>query len=206
MSKTSIRWVIKFGGSLSQSASLATWLKTLAELPSVIVVPGGGLFADAVRMAQNSHGFDDLLAHDLAIRAMALYGRMLIGMEPRLNPALTLTELIPRKQANSPCLWLPDPKDPCLQNLKATWDVTSDTIAAQLALELEIPALLMVKSVDPGREDLSLKVAIDQGLVDPALEGIVRKRDLTLWIKGPNPEGLAKALEDPVSSLTRLIA
>jgi aspartokinase-like uncharacterized kinase len=61
VSKASIRWVIKFGGSLSQSACLADWLDALARLPCIIV-PGGGLFANAVREAQNRHAFDDRLA------------------------------------------------------------------------------------------------------------------------------------------------
>lgn len=204
MSKASIRWVIKFGGSLSQSACLADWLDTLARLPCIIV-PGGGLFADAVREAQNRHAFDDRVAHDLAIRAMGLYGRMLLGMAPKISRIESVASLIQKRDPEGACLWLPDPKEPCLQNLKASWDVTSDTIAATLALELEIPDLVLVKSAAIAKGPLSLQCATDQGLVDPALRGMVQGRNLKLWLKGPDPEGLAKALEDPVSSLTQLI-
>lgn len=204
MSKASIRWVIKFGGSLSQSACLADWLDALARRPCIIV-PGGGLFADAVREAQNRHAFDDRVAHDLAIRAMGLYGRMLLGMAPKISRAESIAALTQRRDPESACLWLPDPEETCLQQLKASWDVTSDTIAATLALELEIPELVLVKSLTLAQEPLSLQSATDQGLVDPALRGMVQGRNLRLWLKGPDPEGLAKALEDPVSSLTQLI-
>ena len=204
MSKTSIRWVIKFGGSLSRSAGLGPWLKSLAE-HHCLIVPGGGPFADVVRKTQRQQGFDDTVAHDLAIRAMALYGRMLIGMEPRLCPVKTIEEVQGGSKGHSPLLWLPDPQEPLLRSLNASWDVTSDSIAAHLALALGIPELLLIKSVEKGSEPLSLRCATDQTLIDPALEGLTRGRALKLWFKGPNPEGLAKGLKDPVSSFTPLI-
>jgi len=205
VSKTSIRWVIKFGGSLSQSADLVGWLKSLAELPCLIV-PGGGPFANVVREAQKKHGFHDTVAHDLAIRAMALYGQMLLGIEPRLRPIVRLNDWAGCSKTNGPLLWLPDPKEPALQDLEASWDVTSDTIAAHLALELKIPQLLLVKAVEPSPRKMRLQVATDLALIDPALGRIVQGHPLNLWLKGPNPQGLANGLVDPVSSFTQLIA
>ena len=205
MKKTSIRWVIKFGGSLSHSASLGPWLDVLAQSPCIIV-PGGGPFADAVRQTQLRHHFPDSVAHDLAIRAMGLYGRMLLGIEPRLTRIESVKDLAERVDLGISNLWLPDPGEPCLQPLKASWEVTSDSIAAQLALALEIPELLLVKSIEPHQGQERLSNAIKEGIVDPALERVVQGRNLKLWLKGPDPQGLAKGLEDPVSSFTRLIA
>ena len=205
MKKTSIRWVIKFGGSLSHSASLRPWLDALAMCPCIIV-PGGGAFADAVRETQRRHHFTDRVAHDLAIRAMGLYGRMLLGIEPRITRVETVRDLAEGGHVLTPRLWLPDPEEPCLESLKASWDVSSDSIAARLALELEIPEILFVKSIEPAQGQESLSNAIHQGWVDPALEGVVRGGALKLWLKGPDPQGLAKGLEDPLSSFTRLIA
>lgn len=205
MKKTSIRWVIKFGGSLSRSPSLLAWLDALAKYPCIIV-PGGGPFADAVRETQRELRYPDHVAHDLAIRAMGLYGQMLLGIEPRLLKVETVKDLAKTPQTRAACLWLPDPEEPCLQGLRASWDVTSDSIAARLALELEIPELLLVKSFEPARGQESLSNAIDQGKVDPALNEVVRGSTLKLWLGGPNPGGLAKGLEDPVSSFRQLIA
>ena len=50
------------------------WLK-------VVVVPGGGPFADAVRTAQGLWQFSDEVAHVMAIGAMDQFGRMLCGIE-----------------------------------------------------------------------------------------------------------------------------
>lgn len=203
MTKTSIHWVIKFGGSLSQSASLEAWLDALAETPCVIV-PGGGPFADVVRATQIQHALSDPLAHDLAIRAMGLYGRMLAGMETRLKLVTRVKDLPEKRDAGSPLIWIPDPEEDCLSGLKASWDVTSDSIAAQLALKLRVPQLLLVKALEPISGQQSLQNAQCEGLIDPALSGIVRGCPLTLWVTGPDPEKLAKGLKDPVSCFTQL--
>lgn len=204
MSRTSIRWVIKFGGSLCRSATLGAWLESLAE-HSCLIVPGGGPFADAVRELQKQQGFSDAVAHGLAIRAMALYGQTLLGMEPRLRPIEALHDGALGHQTSAPRVWLPDPEDPVLQGLEASWNVTSDSIAAQLALELKLPQLLLIKSLTPPKGPMRLQSATDQGLIDPAFEKIIRGKPLKVWLIGPNPRGLAKGLQDPVSSFTQLI-
>jgi aspartokinase-like uncharacterized kinase len=44
-------WVVKLGGSLLGSPELPRWLDTLVKISDgkVLIVPGGGMFADAVR-------------------------------------------------------------------------------------------------------------------------------------------------------------
>lgn len=205
MSKTSIRWVIKLGGSLSQSHHLGTLLKSLAEYPCLIV-PGGGPFADVVRETQKKQGFHDAVAHALAIRAMALYGQMLLGMEPRLHPVVTFKDWPENVVPKQPYLCLPDPDEPSLQSLDPSWDVTSDSIAAHLALELNIPDLLLIKFVEPKEREIKLQSPTGQALIDPAFCRIVEGRPLKLWVMGPNPQGLAKGFENPLSSFTQLIA
>ncbi len=69
--------VVKLGGSLADSAQLPRLLRELARLPDLVIAPGGGPFADAVRRAQKERGFDDAAAHDMALLAMAQFGRML---------------------------------------------------------------------------------------------------------------------------------
>nr|MBP9655021.1 hypothetical protein [Rhodocyclaceae bacterium] len=69
--------VVKLGGSLAAAAQLPRLLHELARLPDLVIAPGGGPFADAVRRAQKERGFDDAAAHDMALLAMAQFGRML---------------------------------------------------------------------------------------------------------------------------------
>jgi aspartokinase-like uncharacterized kinase len=52
--------VVKLGGSFAFSKHLRDWIETLAACAGrVVIVPGGGPFADAVRLAQPRMGFDD---------------------------------------------------------------------------------------------------------------------------------------------------
>ena len=47
-------WIVKLGGSLLGAEELTHWLELLARYSDgkIIIVPGGGIFADAVREAQ----------------------------------------------------------------------------------------------------------------------------------------------------------
>ena len=61
--------VVKLGGSYAFSTHLKDWIDAIAACPGrVVVAPGGGPLADAVRMAQQKMGFDDRAAHQMALR------------------------------------------------------------------------------------------------------------------------------------------
>ena len=98
-------WIVKLGGSLHDAPALRQRLAELATLPGParIVVPGGGPFADAVRVLQPALAVDDLAAHRMAILAMQQFGLALQGIEPRLALAETEAELRAAKAA----VWLP---------------------------------------------------------------------------------------------------
>src|SRR3546814_1733087 len=81
-------WVVKLGGSLAGGPELTGWLDALAAGGgSIVLVPGGGPFADAVRTMQRRWSFGDATAHHLALLAMEQYGLMLAGLQPVLRPA-----------------------------------------------------------------------------------------------------------------------
>src|SRR3972149_2570085 len=65
-------WVVKLGGSLINTCDLPSTLKTLADhgAGNVVIVPGGGVFADQVRYLQKELQIDDTTAHRMALRAM----------------------------------------------------------------------------------------------------------------------------------------
>src|SRR5882757_2855389 len=77
--------VLKLGGSLASSGGLTACLAALGTLRGeIVVVPGGGFFADAVRAAQPRFGFSDRAAHHMAILAMEQYALLLVDRLPRL--------------------------------------------------------------------------------------------------------------------------
>ena len=73
--------IVKLGGSHAFSPHLKNWLDAIAGCAGcAVVVPGGGPFADAVRMAQPRMGFDDRAAHEMAVLAMEQYGCALTNL------------------------------------------------------------------------------------------------------------------------------
>jgi aspartokinase-like uncharacterized kinase len=84
-------WIVKLGGSLLRDPRLREWLQMLAEFGGglVTVVPGGASFADAVREAQARWHFDDVVAHNMAVLAMAQTAHMLHGSSRAWSPPPT---------------------------------------------------------------------------------------------------------------------
>ena len=78
--------IVKLGGSHATGPHLKDWLAAIAaEAGSIAIVPGGGPFADAVRAAQASIGYDDRAAHAMALMAMAQFGRALAEPQSRFD-------------------------------------------------------------------------------------------------------------------------
>ncbi|HEY8219198.1 MAG TPA: uridylate kinase, partial [Methylobacter sp.] len=77
--------VIKLGGSLSRTDALVNCLDAVEQNyqgRAVVIVPGGGAFADQVRLAQQHWQFDDNTAHHMALLAMQQMALMFKGLKP----------------------------------------------------------------------------------------------------------------------------
>ena len=147
--------VVKVGGGLLASpAHLDAVLAELAAVAStrrLLVVPGGGPFADAVRVVDRELTLSDEAAHWMAILAMDQYAHLLVW---RLQTAGLVSDAAGiaaqldhgRLPVLAPFRWLRD-ADP----LPHSWDVTSDSIAAWVARELGARRLVLVKP--PGAGD-----------------------------------------------------
>lgn len=160
-------WVVKLGGSLWDSATLRPWLSRLAaeRRVRIVIVPGGGPFADAVRQAQPRLGIGDAAAHRMAILAMEQYAHALLDLDPRLVPAATPAAIA---GAGRTAVWLPAAMA-MGADLPASWDLTSDSIAAWLAREIGADRLVLVKSADLPPGPVPAALLAGQGIVDPLL-------------------------------------
>ena len=146
-------WVIKIGGSLNGDALLPRWLELVAQLGGgrVVLVPGGGAFADQARAAQSRWGCDDVAAHNMAVLAMAQTGCLLQALQPALQPARSETEMRAVLRRGRSAVWLPFELLRERADAITSWDVSSDSLALGLAQRLNAERLLLVKScvVDP---------------------------------------------------------
>lgn len=163
--------VVKLGGSLlDRSSELRDWLRTVAAGGGrVVVVPGGGPFADAVRASQKRIGFDDRTAHRMALLAMEQYGWLLASMEPLLTPADSVVAIREALRGHRVPVWMPFRSVANREGIAASWEVTSDSLSAWLAREIGAATLWVVKACPVPDEDPA-QIAV-RGLVDAAFPG-----------------------------------
>ena len=128
-------WIVKLGGSLLGSPALKAWLDTLTKFGDgkVVIVPGGGLFADAVREAQAKTRISDAVAHEMALLAMDQYATLMTGLNSDLVTASTELEIAERGWQHRAIVWKPSHMVLADELLPKNWDLTSDSIAAWLA-------------------------------------------------------------------------
>jgi aspartokinase-like uncharacterized kinase len=160
-------WVVKIGGSLGSDPLLPQWLELLAQLGGgrVTLVCGGGGFADEVRRAQAHWQFDDLAAHNMAVLAMAQTAHLAHGLNPALQLAASETEIRRVLHGGHTAVWLPFEMMRTQSNAHTNWDVTSDSIAVELARKLNAERLVVVKSCEIDR-DATLAQLSESGVLD----------------------------------------
>lgn len=193
-------WVVKLGGSLWQGGWLATWCRVLADLPGpLLVVPGGGFFADRVREAQRRQGFPDTTAHHLALKAMDSMAALLCRLEPRLQRARSLGGQGPATQA-SHRVWMPSADLATDTSVVADWSVTSDSLAALAARRTGARGLVVVKSAPLDGQPAEASRLAAAGLVDPAFPALAATCTCPVWLlhrsQGRGMAGLARGGPD----------
>jgi len=206
--------VVKLGGSLLSDARMKERLDALgsmAERHRLVVVPGGGPFADAVREASARHHPGTGAAHWMAILAMDQHAHLLCGLSdssrlvrapPEVEEAVTAGELA----VLAPYAWLRE-ADP----LPHGWHVTSDSLAAWVAARLGAKLLVLLKSVE-GVSDGQGEVLPEVDRRSPELVGIVDEHfalalepGFDCWIlSGRHPERLAALLSEGRTRGTRV--
>ena len=141
-------WVVKIGGSLlGHPETLDEVLAVVAGLPrTLLIVPGGGGFADAVREADRRAGLGDDAAHWMAVLAMDQYAEAIVTKLPQARRVETLAGTHAALAAGhvpvlAPSRWLRS-ADP----LPHSWDVTSDSIAAWVTGQAGASRLVLVKA------------------------------------------------------------
>ncbi len=160
-------WVVKLGGSLTLDGALPAWLELLATLGRgrVVLVPGGGAFADAARATQDRWALDDVAGHNMAVLGMAQTGAAWRGLQPGLRASTRLEDLPRLVHQGHAAVWMPLDLLRERPDALTTWDVSADSLALWLAAQLHAERLIVVKAcpVDPR---WSLAEMAGRGVVD----------------------------------------
>lgn len=185
--------VVKLGGSTAGQLPFLTWTTALASVRRpLIVVPGGGPFANHVRTAQKELGFSDRAAHAMAILAMEQFAHMILDVAPTLGSATTIAELKDTIAAERPTVWLPSRLALGDADIPASWDITSDALAGWLAAHVNAANLLLIKQTDDVRDGDSFADLAFREVFDPFLTHMLPSR-IPLWIACPDDLRTAQA-------------
>lgn len=181
-------WVVKLGGSLLGGPELFRWLETLVKISDgrIVIVPGGGLFADAVREAQQRTHVNDAVAHALALIAMDQFGLLLAGMHPGLVTASSELEIAECGWQHRAIVWLPSKMVLADETVPKNWQVTSDSLSAWLANKIAAEQLLLVKSKSLAQyanvASLGLGGLVQDELIDSAFTDFYSDAQYGAWL------------------------
>jgi aspartokinase-like uncharacterized kinase len=150
--------IVKVGGGLvSVPGALDATAAAVGELARrwrLVVVPGGGPFADSVRTFDLEFGVSEDAAHWMAILAMDQYGHVLAERIPRavlveepggLGAALGAGQV----PVLAPYRWMRS-----ADVLPHSWEASSDSVAAFVAGALDAAHLVLIKPVEGDAERL----------------------------------------------------
>jgi 5-(aminomethyl)-3-furanmethanol phosphate kinase len=180
MKNTLMMRVVKLGGSLLDwppfAAQLLRWIGMQTSALNVLVVGGGG-FAEEVRRLDEVHGLTPRDAHWLAAETMQVTAKFVTLQLSNSIGIKRFDELIEGK-IETPNVTIFDAwqflceVEPNLpgERLPESWDTTSDSIAARLAIATNAPELVLLKSALPRRAPRPTIIELaDEGYVDAAL-------------------------------------
>jgi aspartokinase-like uncharacterized kinase len=172
--------ILKVGGSLFDLPDLGPRLeRLLAHLPPAtnVLIAGGGKIADAVSDLQANFNLTDEETHWLCIEALGITSEALDQLIPAARRTVEPIQIL---QAPCPSLWILDTekllRDPnshqIVTSLPRNATVTTDSIAAAAAVQLNATELILLKSTDgPTQEGGSrreqLELIAKNRLVDP---------------------------------------
>jgi aspartokinase-like uncharacterized kinase len=168
--------IVKVGGSLFEFPDLPSvltrWIATQSPAHHVLIA-GGGRMAEQIREIDRARKLNAEAVHWACIGLLTASARLLAAILPesRLVERINVLQQLVARPGNEVLVFaveefLRNQKNASAGfDLPAGWEVTSDSIAASLAVTLQASELVLLKSTDlPAR--LTRGSAADAGLVD----------------------------------------
>jgi aspartokinase-like uncharacterized kinase len=186
--------VVKLGGSTAVHKEVDVWTAALvgSSLP-LVIVPGGGPFADQVRDAQKRMEFSDTAAHAMAILAMEQFGHVILDRHERFSPARSTDEMRQALEEGRIPVWLPSAMAVPAPDIPASWDITSDSLAAWLVGKLSVETLLLIKQASNFSNRDDVESLTTRGIVDTNFAAMLPD-GIDLFVADPRDAGSAAAM------------
>ena len=180
--------VVRVGGGLLSGVqnfeAVLTQISEASRSVPMLVVPGGGPFADAVREVDELLGLPDEATHWMAVLAMDQYAHLIASRLPMGKLVFRQSDIEAAFAQRcvpvlAPYRWMRE-ADP----LPHSWDVTSDSISAWVTAQVGASRLVLVKP--PG--------ASGPGVVDPCFSTVLSPDIAVEIVPADRAEDLRTAL------------
>ncbi len=211
--------IIKLGGSLIEKGRdiirfLRDYVDEKEKAPTIILIPGGGPFAEVVRNVSADMSISEETAHWMAVLAMHQYGLLLANGEIGIALVESMKEIDGAEPIRILLPYEVLKADDCLPH---TWDVTSDTIAAFVANKIGEKTFIKLTDVDGiidekghlikeiyAKEMVELE---EKGCVDAGLPGFLMQNRMSCTIVNGNfPNRIIAAIEGKETLCTKILA
>ncbi|MCW3140968.1 MAG: hypothetical protein N2V72_02135 [Methanophagales archaeon] len=211
--------IIKLGGSLIEKGRdiirfLREYVDEKEKAPTIILIPGGGPFAEVVRNVSADMSISEETAHWMAVLAMHQYGLLLANGEIGIALVESMKEIDGAEPIRILLPYEVLKADDCLPH---TWDVTSDTIAAFVANKIGEKTFIKLTDVDGiidekghlikeiyAKEMVELE---EKGCVDAGLPGFLMQNRMSCTIVNGNfPNRIIAAIEGKETLCTKILA
>jgi aspartokinase-like uncharacterized kinase len=215
--------VAKIGGSLAQHPealrSLCTKVGEIAKKHRLLIVPGGGVFADAVRETEKQFCTSVYVSHKMAVLGMDQFGLLLSELIPDAIAIASLEKSKDYWKSETTPVFLPSKMMFREEPLEASWEVTSDSIAAFVACRVNADAVILAKDVDgifdaDPKKNPNAKLIAELSVsklskrtgptgVDRYLPRLLLEKGLDCYVvNGPFPERIAQVLNGEDATFT----
>ncbi len=149
--------------------------------PNIVIVAGGGLFADQVRVIQKKWQLNNVTSHEMAILAMQQMALLFQGLQPRFKCIESIDNMKPQT-TECPIIWLPQIQELNQAGIAANWNITSDSLAAWLATKIQADQLTLIKSTQVADNSSSSKKWFDTDIVDTEFYAFTKKAKFNIRI------------------------
>jgi aspartokinase-like uncharacterized kinase len=209
--------IVKIGGSLTYDAKpLLKALKNYAKENNkkIIIIPGGGEFANVVRKIDKALNISNSLSHKLAIKCMDLIGEVYaeIGNIKAYDTLFNLKREIEKEKI---AILLPSKILLSTDIAEHSWAITSDSLSLYIGKLLDVREVIIATDVDgiydkfPGGKLLNIINANDiKGLtsVDETFPILLKQFKMNAYVvNGKYPERVIDILEGKHNIYTKII-
>ncbi|AAB98446.1 delta 1-pyrroline-5-carboxylate synthetase [Methanocaldococcus jannaschii DSM 2661] len=209
--------IVKIGGSLTYDAKpLLKALKNYAKENNkkIVIIPGGGEFANVVRKIDKALNISNSLSHKLAIKCMDLIGEVYaeIGYIKAYDTLFDLKREIEKEKI---AILLPSKILLSTDIAEHSWAITSDSLSLYIGKLLDVREVIIATDVDgiydkfPGGKLLNIINANDiKGLtsVDETFPILLKQFKMNAYVvNGRHPERVMDILEGKHNIYTKIV-